>query len=395
MEGDNQPQRVVLAARGDSVGGDVYGQKFSIAVAGSRVTFSVGDFRWRANASGDSLRGWLGIGRDSSRWVGTRIRPPAVARSFSFTPRAYQRAVTARITPVLRLYAGDTVRTSTVDAGGWGRGAFGDRTNKLTIGGNPLVGPFYVEGAVPGDVIAVRLHRVRLNRDWAFSGTALIETSITADYAAGRKFDNQDNQWMLDTLSMTGRLKNAPAALAQYRVPLRPFLGVVAAATEGEGAPNSRESGAHGGNLEYARIREGATVYLPVNQTGAYFYLGDGHAAQGDGELTGDALETSMDVTFSIEIVRWAFASQTRVEDADALMSLGVGGSLDEAMRRATTDMARWLESRYRLSATEAALVMGTALAFDIPDVVNPGFGVVARMPKRALDQVIVAPRAP
>jgi acetamidase/formamidase len=167
-------------------------------------------------------------------------------------------------------------------------------------------------------------------------------------------------------------------------------LGVIATAPGGEAAPSSRESGSYGGNLEYARLREGATIYLPVTTMGAYLYLGDGHAAQGDGELTGDAMETSLDVVFTVDIVRWGFASLVRAEDAEGIMSLGVGGSLDEAMRRATSDMARWLEKRHGLSSSEAAFVMGMSLRFDIADVVAPGYGVVARLPKAALARLPV-----
>jgi hypothetical protein len=86
--------------------------------------------------------------------------------------------------------------------------------------------------------------------------------------------------------------------------------------------------------MEHPFIREGATVLLPVRARGATLYLGDGHAAQGDGELTGDAMETSRDVTFSVDIQRWGFDDIARVEDNGQIMSVGVGGSLDEAMRR-------------------------------------------------------------
>jgi amidase len=391
MQGDAQPQRVVFAITGDSLKGKVYGQDLSGVLAGARITFVVGSYRWRGVVSGDSIQGWLGGGSDSSRWTAFRVRPPAVPRALTLDPERYHRAITANVPPAMRLFSGDTVRTTTVDAGGWGaapRTANGNRPARRTAGGNPLTGPFYVEGAVPGDVIAVRLHRVALDRDWAFSGTSLVNTAIDPAYATERKQAQQENTWMLDTAARTARLANAPAALAAYSVPVHPFLGVIATAPGGEAAPSSRESGSFGGNLEYARLREGATVYLPVSTMGAYLYLGDGHAAQGDGELTGDAMETSLAVTFSVEIVRWGFASVTRAEDAEGLMSLGVGGSLDEAMRRATSDMARWLERRYRLTSTEAAIVMGMSLRFDIADVVAPGYGVTARMPKSALDRL-------
>lgn len=392
MEGDGQPQRVTLTASGDSLRGQVYGQNFAASLTGTRVAFAVGDFRWRATVRGDSLVGFLGVAPDSSRWVGVRDTRPAAPRSVRLEPTTWWRGISATAAPALHIAAGDTVRTTTVDAGGWGRGAYGDRANKLTMGGNPLTGPIYVEGALPGDVLIVKLHRVRLNRGWAFSGTWLMDNAIDVSYATERKGTppgaQQNNQWLLDTLTGTARLAARPTALANFTVTLTPFLGVIAAAPGAEFTPSSRESGAYGGNMENRYIREGATVLLPVRTRGAYLYLGDGHAAQGDGELTGDAMETSLDVMFSVEIKRWGFNDIVRVEDAEQIMSVGVGGSLDEAMRRATSDMARWLEREYKLTSTEAALVMGFALRFDIPDVVPPGFGVTARLPKSALAQL-------
>ena len=384
MDGDQQPQRVVLTADGDSLRGNVYGQKFAATLTGTRITFNVGDFRWRGTLQGDSIGGWLGL-KDSSMWSARRFRPPATARAYEFTPKSWPREFSTNVPPVLRLYPGDTVRTSTVDAGGNGRGAFGSRENHVTRGGNPLTGPFYVEGAVPGDVLIVRLLRVQLNRDWAFSGTQIIENAIDVGYAAARKPENLDNKWVLDTVAGIARLQSPSPALSALRIPLRPFMGVIALAPGDGVVPSSRESGAFGGNMEYAQLREGTTLYLPVTELGAYLYLGDGHAAQGDGELTGDAMETSMDVTFSVDVARWKFASLPRAETADHIMSIGVGGSLEQATRRANTDLAQWLESEYKLTSSETALVMGFGVIYDVPDLVGTQVGVSARLPKSLL----------
>lgn len=234
----------------------------------------------------------------------------------------------------------------------------------------------------------VRLHRVALNRGWAFSGTQLMESAIDPSYATERREARQDDKWILDRSRGVARIEVPPPGLQAFEVPLTPFLGVVAVAPGGTGTPSARESGAYGGNLEYARLREGATIYLPVRTLGANLYIGDGHAAQGDGELTGDAMETSLDVTFSVDLIRWGFQNITRAEDAEGIMSIGVGGSLDEAMRRATSDMARWLEKDYGLTSTEVALVMGMSLRYDIPDIVPPDYGVTARLPRSALTQI-------
>ncbi len=385
MDGDRQPQRVDLLVEGDTVRGRVYGQAFAGTLRGSRLTFAVGDYRWRGTLRGDTLTGWLGVGNDSSTWRAQRFVPPAAARVFDHTPREYHRALSATVTPALRLFPGDTVHTTTVDAGGWGRGAFGADGNKLSAGGNPLTGPFYVDGTVPGDVLAVTLHRVRLNRAWAFSGTSIIDNALEVEYASGRKGVDIDNKWILDTTTGTARLTTPPPALTGLRIPLTPFLGVVAVAPGDGVVPSSRDSGPFGGNMENAFLHEGTTIYLPVTELGAYLYIGDGHAAQGAGELTGDAMETTMDVTFSVHVQRWRFASVPRAENAQYIMSMGIGGSMDEAMRRATSDLARWLETDYVLTSNEAAVVMGFAIVFDVPDVVMPGIGVSVRLPKSVL----------
>jgi acetamidase/formamidase len=388
MSGDAQPQRVRLTLANDSLRGRVYGQPFAATFTNNRLTFAVGDYRWRATLRNDTLSGWLSVGTDSSRWTGVRDGRSRNPRSNTLAPSAYAHGVSATDTPALRIVAGDTISTSTLDAGGWAKGEINAPGNKRDRGGNPLVGPIYVENALPGDVLIVKLHRVRLNRSWAFSGTSLMETAIEPSYAAERKQTQQDNKWRFDTLTNTARLAKPSTALADFTVPLHPFLGVIATAPSADYTPSSRESGSYGGNMENKWLREGATVYLPVRVRGAYLYVGDGHAAQGDGELTGDAMETSLDVTFSVEIKRWGFQDLVRAEDNEQIMSVGVGGSLDEAMRRATSDMARWLEEDYKLSSTDAAVVLGFAAQFDIPDVVAPGFGVTLRVPKTALGQL-------
>jgi amidase len=389
MDGDDQPQRVRLTVAGDSVRGSVYGQPFAGALTRGQLVFRVGSYAWRAVWRGDSLSGWLGVGTDSSRWSGVRFRPPTTSRSLAYEPATFSRSISGTLPPVLRLYPGDTVETTTLDAGGWGRGAFGAKGNKRSPGGNPLTGPFYVDGTLPGDVLVVHLHRVRLNRDWAFSGTSLMDFAIQPSYAAKRTFADIDNKWRLDTLAGTAALKSPPPALANLRIPLRPFLGVIAVAPGNTTVRSSRDSGPFGGNMEYAQLREGTTLYLPVATTGAYLYFGDGHAAQGDGELTGDAMETSLDITFSVDVQRFRFADIPRAESSDDIMSIGIAGSLDEAMRSATTDIARWLESAYKLTSSEASIVMGFALQYDIPDLVPPYVGVSARLPKRVLRDLV------
>jgi acetamidase/formamidase len=384
MTGDATPQRVLLVVDGDSLRGRIYGQRFAATLERDQLRFTVGSYRWRGTVAGDTLRGWLGVGSDSSRWSGLRFAPRA-PRSFTYTPTRWSRRFGGDTVPALRLVPGDTVRTTSLDAGGWSTGAFGAAGNRPSPGGNPLTGPFVIEGTLPGDALVVRLLDVRTNRDWAFSGNTLMDRAMTTDYAAVRKFDGIDDKWRLDSAAGTARLAKPGAPLAGYTVPLRPFLGAIGVAPRDGAQPSTRESGEYGGNMEYARLRTGATLYLPVFRPGAHLLLGDGHAAQGDGEVTGDALETSMAITFVVDRLRYPGFYAPRAEDDDDLMAIGIAGSLDDALRRATSDLAAWLAARHGLSSSETALVLGSALAYDIPDIVGDQVSVVARVPKRLL----------
>ena len=145
--------------------------------------------------------------------------------------------------------------------------------------------------------------------------------------------------------------------------------------------------------MDYNRLREGVTLYLPVSQPGALLFMGDGHAAQGDGELTGNALETSMDIEFTVDVIPGKSVAMPRAEDDEYLMAMGIAGSLTEAFQIATTKMARWLEESYKLNAAEVASVLGTAMRYDIAEVVDPYVNVVARVPKKALAQIQKAGR--
>lgn len=388
MDGDPTPQRVQLVADGDSVRGWVYGRPFASAVESGTISFETSGYSWTGTFDGDQISGHIETRLRKWKWSAERYRPPTAPRSFSYEPEAFYRLLSSDIEPALRIFAGDTVRTTTVDAAGWSTGGYREPGNRVTEGGNPLTGPFYVEGTLPGDVLVIKLLRVRLNRDWAYSGDALQSNVLDPAYLTDREVEGNLVQWTLDTERGVARLQEPTPALADYEVPLTPFLGSVAVAPGGGERLSSRDAGSWGGNMEFIEVREGATVFLPVRAEGAYLYLGDGHAVQGDGELTGDALETSMDVTFTVDVLRYRFRNVPRVETPDYLSSVGIAGSLDRAITRATSDMARWLESEYQLSSTETALVMGTAVKYDVPDIVPPAFSIAIRVSKAAVDRI-------
>ena len=128
-------------------------------------------------------------------------------------------------------------------------------------------------------------------------------------------------------------------------------------------------------------------MLLRATSPGALLFVGDGHAAQGDGELTGNALETSMDVEFTVTVIRNGARGQRgpRVENDEYLMSLGIAGSVQEALQNATTDLASWISRDYGLNPAEVSMVLGSSIRYDIAELVDPNTNVVAKIRKQSL----------
>jgi amidase len=307
--------------------------------------------------------------------------PIAKPQRHEFTPTVFYRQFSPFNAPVLRINPGDTVHTTTVDAGG-----NDEQSRKRVAGGNPQTGPFYVDGAMPGDTLAVHIVRLKLNRDWAGSDDAIVESGLNSDMAMRMKGKYNAVRWRLDREHNLAYTESPGEHLKAFAVPLRPMLGCVATAPGPGGAPPpTGDSGFFGGNMDFNGMTEGTTVYLPVSNPGALLYVGDGHAAMGDGEITGNALETSMDVEFRVDVISQKRYSGIRLEDADSIMTMGLYGSLDDAFKEATSVMAEWLASDYKLTPSEIAQVLGTVAEYRVNEVADLNSGVVLRLPKAQL----------
>jgi len=193
---------------------------------------------------------------------------------------------------------------------------------------------------------------------------------------------------VLDRQNGVARLKNPTERLKNYTVKLQPMLGCIAVAPPGHQSLRTGYPGVFGGNMDYNQFREGATIYLPVFVSGALLFVGDGHAAQGDGELTGNALETSMDVEFTVDLIRGQSSGAPRAENDEYWMASGIGNSVTDALQLATTQLVEWLQREYKLDPNEAAVVLGTAMRYDIAEVVDPLVHVVAKIRKEAVAQL-------
>lgn len=313
----------------------------------------------------------------------TLVTPPATSpgQTREFVPTAFHHAFSATIKPALTIESGDTVHTTTIDAGGTdANGA------QRTFGGNPETGPFFVQGAAPGDTLAVHIVRLRLNRDWAISDDYLDGRSVGPRLAVIQKDTGKTIYWHLDPAGGMAWPEKPDTHLGNYRVPLHPMLGCVATAPQPLfPPPNTGDSGDFGGNMDFNEIAEGATVYLPVRVPGALLFVGDGHAAMGDGELNGNGLETSMDVTFRVEVIARRQTPSPRVENAGRIMALGYQGSVDDSLKVATSNMANWLSTDYKLNPSEVAQILGTASQIRITEVADRNAGVAIIIDKDRL----------
>ena len=306
---------------------------------------------------------------------------PAHAETIKFEPRAGVPTFAAR-EPVLRVKPGDIVETRTYSE----PGDYYERAGGKWPG---EVGPFFIEGATPNDTLVVRILRLRPNRDTAVS--AVNPGGISALAADGRTRMLNDPLparrfvWRLDLARNVGVLDLPASASKRIELPLRPMLGRVAVAPAGAEAFGGLWPGNFGGNMDVADIREGATVYLPIFHDGALFYFGDGHALQGDGEVVGSGLETTMDVTFQFELVRGQKISWPRIEDADDLMVAGSARPLVDAFRIAHVELVEWLAADYGFDRLDAYQVVSQAGHARVANVVDPLYTVVAKFPKRFL----------
>ncbi|HZP04544.1 MAG TPA: acetamidase/formamidase family protein [Terracidiphilus sp.] len=306
-------------------------------------------------------------------------------QTHEFTPTVFYRQVSAFNKPLLTINPGDTIHTTTVDAGGRDMNGV-----KRSLGGNPQTGPFYIKGAMPGDVLVVHIKKLTLNRDWAESDDGLDERALNSDLAVKVKENGKSIRWHLDRVAGTATPEAPAEHLKHYTIPLKPMLGCISAAPgTAQAPPGTGDSGYYGGNMDFNEIGEGATVYLRVATPGALLYFGDGHAAQGDGELNGNALETSMDVEVTVDVIPNKRIGDPRVETAADIITMGLDGSLDDAFKEATSDMASWLEEDYKLTPSEIAQVLGTAAEYHVSEVADRNAGMVLKISKSRLATLV------
>jgi amidase len=288
--------------------------------------------------------------------------------------------------PVVRLKSGDILDTNTLDCFGNGLKKPGD-TLSMAKGDNPLAGPFYVEGAEPGDTLAVKILDLKVDGEYgvgAFSpGFGSINSSKYTPMLGGElpervwfyKINHDDNTATFKAVDTDYSVK----------IPMHPFFGCIGVAPASGEARSSLVPAEFGGNMDAPEASAGNTLYLPVNVAGALFYFGDGHAAMGDGEIAGSAIEVPMRVRLQFDVVKGKSTGWPRFENDREIMTTGIYRPVDDAARIAFTELVHWIHRDYGLSEMDAYELLSKVAKIHLTEMVDPNYVVVASVEKKYL----------
>ena len=303
-----------------------------------------------------------------------------------FKPNTYYNTLGSH-PPALNIADGDRVCALTADARGC------DESGETVANrGNPMSGPFFVEGAEPGDALAVTLHRLFPNRPTGFTGTRIAPNVLDPEYVPDFEDEMDTLLWAVDNERRTVRPIGLNGTLGDLELPLEPMVGCFGVAPPRGQAISTATSSTHGGNMDYRGFGEGVTVYFPVFVPGALFHIGDGHAVQGDGEIVGTGIEISFEMEFSVKVIKGADICWPRAEDIRYLMVAGNARPLDQCVQHATTEMVQWLKERFEISTREVHILLGQAVEYDVGNVYDPAYTMICKFPKSVLDSLGLLP---
>jgi acetamidase/formamidase len=252
---------------------------------------------------------------------------------------------------------------------------------------NPQTGPFFIEGAEPGDTLAVHFVSIEPSRDWAASTTIPLFGSLTTTHAtAGLQDPLPELVWMyeVDAKRRTVRFQTRDGSHS-VDLPLDPMHGTVGVAPAFLEARSSLVPDAHGGNMDTPEMRAGTTCYLGVNVEGALFSLGDGHCRQGEGESCGVAVEAAMNTVAVVELLKGVSTPWPRLENDDYVMSAGSARPLEDAFRIAQVDLIEWLGVDFGMDRLDAYQLLTQASESPVANVVDRNYTVVSKIRKQYL----------
>ncbi|MBO0801558.1 MAG: acetamidase/formamidase family protein [Nocardiopsaceae bacterium] len=307
-----------------------------------------------------------------------------------FRPEREQYAYTfGGVAPVMKVRPGTVLRLWTDDAfGGALRSVTDLPSEKLTMPFvNPQTGPFYVEGAEPGDALALHLASLAPARSFGASSTIPFFGGLTStDHTATLQDPLPERTWIYEVDTARGTVGfEAHSSDLRLELPMDPMLGTVGVAPGAGEARSSLVPDAFGGNMDTPEMRAGVTCYLPVNVTGALFSVGDGHYRQGEGEACGTAVEGAMDVTLIVDLIKGGAPGWPRIESDDYLTVVGSARPLEDAWRISQAGMVAWLRALYGLDKMDAYQLLSQVSESPLANVVDANYSATSKVPKALL----------
>jgi amidase len=288
--------------------------------------------------------------------------------------------------PVARLRPGDILETNTLDAFGGALRKSGD-TISMVKGDNPLTGPFYIEGAEAGDTLVVKFLEIQIDGDQGVGATAPGFGALnTTNYTPMLNPPLSETIWYypIDHASNTATFRALDSNYS-VKIPLHPFFGCIGVAPTGGEARSSIVPAEYGGNMDSSEASAGNTLYLPVNVPGALLYMGDGHAAQGDGEVAGTGIEVPLRARLQIALIKGQRIGWPRFENEQSIMTVGAYRPLDDALRIAFYELVSWIHKDYGLSELDAYELLSKVARIHLEEMVDPNYVVLAAIDKRYL----------
>jgi acetamidase/formamidase len=310
---------------------------------------------------------------------------PHVVR-YEVKPSELKYTYAASYAPVARLKPGDILETNTVDCFGNAIKKPGD-TLSMAKGDNPLTGPFFIEGAEPGDTLAVKILDIKVDSNQGIGALAPGFGAINStNYTPMINPPIPEKIWFypIDHASNTATFQALDSKFS-VKFPLHPFFGCIGVAPAGGEARSSVVPEAFGGNMDSPEASVGNTAYFPVNVSGAMLFLGDGHAAMGDGEIAGTALEVPLRARVQVQVIKGQKINWPRFENDEYIMTVGAYRPLDDALRIAFTELVGWIHNDYGLSELDTYELLSKVGEIHLNEMVDPNYVIVAKVKKRFL----------
>ena len=305
---------------------------------------------------------------------------------YQLNPRDLKYTYAASYAPVARLKSGNILETNTVDCFGNAIKKPGD-TLSMAPGDNPLTGPFYIEGAEPGDTLAIKILDLQVDGNQGIGALAPGFGAINStNYTPMLNPPIPEKIWFypIDHATNTATFQALDSKYT-VKIPLHPFFGCIGVAPADGEARSSVVPEAFGGNMDSPEASVGNTVYFPVNVPGAMLFLGDGHAAMGDGEVAGTAIEVPLRSRIQVHVIKGQKINWPRFENDQYIMTVGAYRPVDDALRIAFTELVNWIHKDYGLSEMDAYELLSKVAEIRLSEMVDPNYVVVAKIKKSFL----------